>query len=115
MDELPFYRRPSFYIISRLILVLGLYGYAIYTQWRAGELSPLEIIFDGVVFIILLLVWLAFFAQFVLPVQTFRERRRMFDRLIAYLSGLRGPAVFVKNGQAVARLGESDRTGPGVR
>ncbi|MGE5249828.1 MAG: hypothetical protein ACM3QS_06385 [Bacteroidota bacterium] len=114
MDEVPFYRRPAFYIVSRLILVAGLYGYALYTEWRAGELSPLQIVFDGVVFIVLLLVWLAFFAQFVLPVRTFRERRRIFSRLIAYLSGLRGPAVFIKNGVPVIRIGESERTGPGV-
>ena len=114
MDEPRFTQRPSFYILSRLALVLGLYGYAIYTDWRAGQLNPLQIMLDMAVLFILLLLWLAFFAQFVLPVQTFRERRRIFSRLISYLAGLRGPAVFVKNGVPVERVGESERSGPGV-
>jgi hypothetical protein len=113
-DETPFHKRPAFYIISRLLLVTALYGYAIITEYRAGELSPLRIMFDAAIAIILLLGWLAFFAQFVLPVHTFAERRKIFNRLVSYLAGMRGPAVFVKNGQAILRAGESERNGPGV-
>jgi hypothetical protein len=114
MDDTPFYQRPGFYIVSRLIFVLILYAYALFGEWRTGELTPLGVIVDLAIFGFLLIVWLAFFAQFVLPVQTFEERRKIFYRLIAYLSGLRGPAIFVKNGQAVSRIGESERSGPGV-
>ncbi len=114
MDEPRFYQRPGFYIVSRLVVVLILYAYALFGEWRAGELTPIGIVIDLVIFGFLVLVWLAFFAQFVLPVQTFDERAGIFLRLLGYLSGLRGPAIFVKNGQAVARIGESMRSGPGV-
>ncbi|HEY6073285.1 MAG TPA: hypothetical protein VIV15_07830, partial [Anaerolineales bacterium] len=112
--ETRFYQRPGFYIYSRLIFVLTLYAYALYGEWRAGELTPIAILGDLVLFAIQLFIWLAFFAQFVLPVQTFDERLKIFGRLLAYLSGLRGPAIFVKNGQAVSRVGESERSGLGV-
>ena len=105
MEEARFYQRSSFYIVSRLLFMLGLYGYAIYNQWKAGGIQPYELILDFVLFIFLFLLWLAFFAQFVLPVKTFEERRKIFGRLIAYLTGLRGPAVFIKNGQLVERMG----------
>jgi len=114
MDEPRFYQRSSFYILSRLVFVLILYGYALYGEWQAGELTPVVLIIDLVLFFFLLFVWLAFFAQFVLPVQTFEERVKIFLRLLGYLSGLRGPAIFVKNGMAVSRLGEGLRSGPGV-
>ena len=114
MDETRFYQRPGFYIYSRLIFVLTLYSYALYGEWKAGELTPIAVFGDLILFAIQLVIWLAFFAQFVLPVQIFEERRKIFSRLITYLSGLRGPAIFVKNGQAVSRVGESERSGPGV-
>ena len=114
MDEPRFYQRSGFYIVSRLVLVLILYTYALIGEWRAGELTPVGIVIDLVVFGFLLLVWLAFFAQFVLPVKTFEERVGIFLRLLGYLVGLRGPAIFVKNGQAVSRIGEGLRSGPGV-
>jgi hypothetical protein len=114
MEEVPFYKRSSFYIGSRLVVTLGLYGYAIFSQWNAGEIDLYHIILDIIIFTVLLVFWLAFFAQFVLPVQTFEERMRIFGRLLAYLVGLRGPALFVKNGQVVGRMGESERNGPGV-
>lgn len=114
MDEPRFYQTPGFYIFSRLFAAVGLYSYALYGEWRAGELTPIGIVIDLTIFFFLLLVWLAFFAQFVLPVQTFEERTKIFLRLLAYLVGLRGPAIFVKNGQAISRLGEGQRSGPGV-
>ncbi len=114
MDEPRFYQRPGFYIGSRLVFALILYIYALIGEWRAGELTPTALLIDLVLFSFLMFVWLAFFAQFVLPVQTFEERIRIFLRLLGYLVGLRGPAIFVKNGQAVTRIGESMRSGPGV-
>ena len=68
MDEPRFYQRSGFYIVSRLVIVLILYSYALFGEWRAGELTPVGVVIDLVVFGFLLLVWLAFFAQFVLPV-----------------------------------------------
>jgi len=71
------------------------------------------IIFDVIIFFIGLLVWRAFFAQFVLPVNTFRDRQKIFDRVYASFGG-RGPAIFIRDGIPIQREGESERKGPGV-
>lgn len=57
---------------------------------------------------------MAFFAQFVLPVKTFRDRQKIFDRLVSYISGGHGPAIFVENGEKRERVGESEMKGLGV-
>ncbi|GAB4415622.1 MAG: hypothetical protein Kow002_00850 [Anaerolineales bacterium] len=61
-----------------------------------------------------LFLWLAFFAQFVLPVSTLEQRRKIIDRLIAYLFGGHGPAIFIRDGRLVASKGEKKKKGPGV-
>lgn len=61
-----------------------------------------------------LLAWMAFFSQFVLPVDTFRSRQRIFDRLLLHLSGMHGPAIFVRDGDLVKSGQEEERKGPGV-
>ena len=64
--------------------------------------------------IALLLLWLAFFSQFVLPVRTFTQRQKIFDRLISHLLGNHGPALFVENGDVQEHSKEQLKTGPGV-
>lgn len=61
-----------------------------------------------------LLAWLVFFAQFVLPVRTLSDRLTVVDRLVTYLLGGHGPALFVENGIVRAREGEKILKGPGV-
>jgi hypothetical protein len=61
-----------------------------------------------------LLVWLAFFAQFVLPLSGLGERRAAFSRLVRYLTGSHGPAIRIENGRLIQGLGEKKRRGPGV-
>ncbi|HLO18308.1 MAG TPA: hypothetical protein VK206_25980 [Anaerolineales bacterium] len=61
-----------------------------------------------------LLIWLAFFAQFVLPVRTAGQRQKIFDRLIIFLLGRHGPAISIENGHKVEGTGESEKKGPGV-
>jgi hypothetical protein len=62
----------------------------------------------------LVLLWLAFFAQFVLPVKTFSQRQKIFDRLITYLFGGHGPALFIENGIVKEHSEERLKKGPGV-
>ena len=114
MDEAHFYQRPWFYIVSRTVTMLALYAGVLIYQRRAGNFNVVSVIGDAILFGILLLVWLAFFAQFVLPVQTFEERRQIFDLLRGHLGGSRGPAIFIKNGQVIERAGESELSGHGV-
>lgn len=114
MDETPFYRRPWFYIFSWLVFLLIVYGWQIY---RMGGVQSnwFDILIDLVIiFPLFLVIWMAFFAQFVLPVRTFQERQKIFDRLVTHLFGGHGPALFIENGIIKEHSGERLKRGPGV-
>lgn len=94
--------------------MLVVYGWQIF---RMGGIRAnlLDIAFDlACVFPLLLILWMAFFAQFLLPVRTFRDRQKIFDRLITYLFGGHGPALFIENGKIKEHVGERMKQGPGV-
>jgi hypothetical protein len=114
MDDIPFYKRPWAYIAGWLAILLVVYGWQIYRM--GGIRSNLFDIFIDLacVFPLLLILWMAFFAQFVLPVRTFRDRQKIFDRLITYLFGGHGPALFIENGKIKEHTGERMKRGPGV-
>lgn len=119
MDEQRFYQRPWFYIFAWLLIGGGFYFWQVRRIWQTGIQqgiipSLFFIVFDAVIFFIGLFVWLAFFAQFVLPVRTFVERQKIFDRLLAYLTGGHGPAIFIRDGKQIKREGEGKKIGPGV-
>jgi hypothetical protein len=59
------------------------------------------IIYIGCYFIIL-----GWVSLFVLPAHGSEERRKVYERLMGYVNGLHGPAVFVKNGELIARKDE---------
>ncbi len=69
---------------------------------------------DTLVCLVGLAAWLVFFAQFVLPVRTLSDRLKMVDRMVTYLTGGHGPALFVESGIIRAREGEKTLKGPGV-
>ena len=62
----------------------------------------------------LFILWMGFFAQFVLPVRFFRERRKAWGYLLLYWLGWHGPAIFVEDGVKRESEAESLRDGPGV-
>ncbi len=113
MDELRFYQRPWFLLIVPpflIILILFFTAPAGIDQYTL----TIGIVRALVIYGALLLIWLSFFAQFVLPVQRFRDRQRIFDRLISYLLGSHGPAIFVRDGEPVKSEDEEKKKGPGV-
>jgi hypothetical protein len=121
MDETPIYRKSWFFLSIWGVFWLLVYGFlATPHLWSAtaqkGNFFAFIISFltDGCLFGVSLLVWVAFFAQFVLPVRTFKERQKIFDRLMAYVFGFRGPAISIKNGRIIERPGEAQRDGAGV-
>jgi len=114
MEDTPFYKKPWFYIAAWLFILLVVYGWQII---RMGGFiaSELDIFIDlACIFPLLLVIWMAFFAQFVLPVRTFRDRQKIFDRLVTYLFGGHGPAMFIRDGILIKREGEERQKGPGV-
>ncbi len=62
----------------------------------------------------LALFWVAFFAQFALPVRTVGDRFRAFTYLLSYIFGMHGPAIFIEDGIVRESRAESLRRGPGV-
>lgn len=114
MDDTPLFKKPWFYIAGWLFVLLALYGWQVY---RIGgvQTSLNYILFDLVcIFPLFLLLWVAFFSQFVLPVRTFSQRQKIFDRLLTYLARGHGPALFIKNGEIKEHAGERLKKGPGV-
>jgi hypothetical protein len=115
MDETPFYKRPWFYIAAWLWILLILYGWQILVRMGGIRANLLNIAVDlACVFPALLLLWLAFFAQFILPIRTVGDRLKIFGRLIAYLFGAHGPTLFIENGRIKEYSGERLKGGPGV-
>ena len=103
MDDTPFYRKPWFYIAAWLAILLVAYGWQI-SRMGGIQANIVDIFVDlACIFPFFLLLWMAFFAQFVLPVHTFRDRQKIFDRLITNLFGGHGPAMFIRNGELIKR------------
>lgn len=114
MYGVPFYKRPWFYIFAWLAILLVVYGWQIF-RMGGVQAGLVDIVIDLVcIFPVLLLLWIAFFAQFVLPVRTFRDRQKIFGRLLTDLFGGHGPALFIENGVIKEHSGERLKAGPGV-
>ncbi len=60
------------------------------------------------------LLWGAFYAQFILPLQTVQHRFQAIARLFLHFFKRHGAAIFVENGVPRERVGEEDMKGPGL-
>ena len=107
--------RSSVPMMMRLLLI---------TTWLALHLILLStdplyfivriIVFDLDLLILALMLSLSLAAQFVLPVETGRDRLLAIRRLLGYALGERGPVTFVQEGVAREAYAEDQRPGPGV-
>ena len=94
--------------------MVAFYGWQVYRMGGA-QATILNVFLDlACLFPLLLFFWVAFFAQFVLPVQTAIQRQKIVERLWTYLSGAHGPALFIENGVVREHAGERLKSGPGV-
>jgi hypothetical protein len=114
MDDIPFYKRPWFYITSWLIFLVVVYFWQIYRMGgiKANITSVIQDLFC--IFPFFFLLWMAFFSQFILPINKLGDRQKIFDRLFRHLTKSHGPAIFVENGIIRARSNETLQKGPGV-
>ena len=111
-EEKRYYQKPWFKSLVLGILLLGIYGYQYFYQ--GGLINVPGIIFDLFLLILIVLISVAFYAQFVLPLHNRGDRRKVIERLWLHAMGGHGPAIFVKNGRLVESRGESEKKGPGV-
>lgn len=125
---------PRRQTILVVVAALVIYGYLVF---RTGGLpSTLDIIktifyfllldfekipqnvralmFDSGLLFMGTLLWIAFFAQFAVPVRTVGDRYRAFERLTMYMSGQIGPTIFVESGGVRQRPHEMERQGLGL-
>jgi hypothetical protein len=107
-EETRFYQRPW----ARVWMQLGFFMLVYLLLSYFGDFWSIGV--DMVIFALLLIFWLFIFSQFVLPVSRLADRGHIFNRLLAYLFGMHGAAIFVENGRVRERPGESDRRGVGV-
>ncbi len=121
-----FFREWSAGLTGLFTFLFNLSKYVIYLILFPGRViqpsaiwSPLN---SSVAFIIgwsllyLILYRLSLFAmvQFLLPVNKWEDRRKAFDRIRLFARGKHGAAIFIKNGEQVARQSEMDSKKPGV-
>ncbi len=104
-------RKTNYWPIVSLVGGLGLLV-AFYAWQPLPSGSGLLLDLGG--FFLALLGGLALISQFVLPVQTMSERRRVLDHFLSYASGLHGPILYVKDGERVGTQAELQMMGPGV-
>jgi hypothetical protein len=74
----------------------------------------LVVVISGLAFLAYFIASMFFVSQFVLPVRTANERRKVFERLMDYLFGSHGPVVFIREGVEVANPSELQSSLPGV-
>jgi len=113
MGDSPIYKRPLFYIAGWLAFWLAVYFLQIY-RMGGVPINEVRIFLDFICIVPLLVFWMAFFSQFILPVGTLTDRLMIFGRLITYLLGGHGPAIFFRDGEPVQSEGEERKKGPGV-
>jgi hypothetical protein len=91
-------------------ILLGRFGNVEGKVWQTLLLIGL----DFFLFLAALLFFMALFAQFVLPVRTVGDRGRAIHRLLKYIRGSHGPAIFIQDGVVRQSYKEENRRGPGV-
>src|ERR1035437_3603495 len=117
MDEdTGIFQRPLFKRLGRFGFGLVIYLLLGYGMGYIGPKTDqsLAIFADVGICMAGMILWMVFFAQFVLPVNRLKDRWKVVERLVAYLMGGHGPAIFIENGFMRAKEGERKKKGPGV-
>lgn len=115
-EESSFFKRPivkSVLVFITLIVVHLVMG-AVMGYFYPKSNQALNMIIDTLICVAGLIGWMIFFAQFVLPVRHVSDRWKVVERLVNYLTGRHGPAIFIENGHVRGKENEVKKEGPGV-
>lgn len=113
MGDTPIYKNRWFFTLGWLTFWLAIYLWQI-VRLGGIQVNQVRIAADVFLCLPLLVLWIAFFSQFVLPLRKFGDRWKIFWRVFGRLFGSVGPAIFIKNGVPEQEEGEIKRKGPGV-
>ncbi|MEK6222155.1 MAG: hypothetical protein N2D54_07890 [Chloroflexota bacterium] len=95
-------------IIQSFIYVFLYFKPGLVSESVSGILLDLLLLVGG------FMLWVGFFAQFVLPTHTIAERRKAINLVLKSLGEMKGPAIFIKNGEVIQSTQEGERKGAGV-
>jgi regulator of protease activity HflC (stomatin/prohibitin superfamily) len=103
---------------TRLLLTIGgaaaVVGAVIALYTLPPPPSPLNWALDIAAFLVTYVGGLVIISQFILPVQTTEDRRRVLKHFLEYGFGARSPIIFIKEGKFVARKDELKLAAHGV-
>ena len=111
-NETPLYKKPIFWTGFWIIILIGLYAYQIFAQPTFN--SVFGIICNSLMFLALFPFWMAFYAQFILPVRKLDNRSKIINRLYRHMSKSHGPALFIKDGRVITNERELEQKQAGV-
>jgi len=111
MNDQPFYQKTAFKAALLVVIFQGVYLFFAYRSGDAWTTIAFRFLGDLLLFFLGLIVWQYFFAQFILPVRSNADRKKIFDRVRA---GADSPALFIQGGKIIEKIGESKREEAGV-
>lgn len=82
--------------------------------WAPLDSSVRFIFLWTILYIFLYKLGLFTMAQFLLPVRKWEDRKKAYNRIKLFSRGKHGAAIFIKNGEQIARHSEMDSKNPGV-
>lgn len=82
--------------------------------WVPLDSSVRFIIMWAIFYILLYRLSLFTMVQFLLPVNKWEDRKKAYNRIRLFSRGKHGAAIFIKNGEKIARQSELDSKKPGV-
>jgi regulator of protease activity HflC (stomatin/prohibitin superfamily) len=101
-------------LVRTCLITIWLLSHLVYITQDPLYFTFQQIIFDMDLLIMALTASLLVAAQFVLPVESGRDRLLAIRRILGYALGERGPVTFVEEGVARQAFTEDQRPGPGV-
>lgn len=126
LASLPFYREWMAGLKGLFTFLFNLVNYIVFLVFFRGRVAPPASVWASldssvrfiflwtILYIVLYRLSLFIMVQFLLPVNNWEDRKKAFNRIKLFARGKHGAAIFIKNGEQLARQSEMDSKKPGV-